>query len=89
MREIRLYGSEGGGAEANRLSLPLSSSTLRVASPRRAATPFAVRGTGADRGPFRDATVRNPDDAERRRRHSHAGTCLASRTPCFDRGRED
>jgi hypothetical protein len=24
MREIRLYGSEGGGAEANRLSLPLS-----------------------------------------------------------------
>jgi len=30
MREIRLYGSEGGGAEANRLSLPLSSSTLRV-----------------------------------------------------------
>ena len=31
MREIRPYGSEGGGAEANRLSLPLSSSTLRVA----------------------------------------------------------
>jgi hypothetical protein len=30
MREIRLYGSEGGGAEANRLSLPLSSATLRV-----------------------------------------------------------
>jgi hypothetical protein len=24
MRAIRLYGSEGGGAEANRLSLPLS-----------------------------------------------------------------
>ena len=30
MREIRLYGSEGGGAEANRLSLPLSSGTLCV-----------------------------------------------------------
>ncbi len=30
MREIRLHGSEGGGAELNRLSLPLSSSTLRV-----------------------------------------------------------
>ncbi len=28
MREIRSYGSEGGGAEANRLSLPLSSGTL-------------------------------------------------------------
>ena len=30
MREIRLYGSEGGGTEANRSFLPLSSATLRV-----------------------------------------------------------
>ena len=30
MREIRPSGSEGGGAETNRLSLPLSSRTLRV-----------------------------------------------------------
>ncbi len=27
MRENRLYGSEGGGAETNRLSLPLSTPT--------------------------------------------------------------
>jgi REP element-mobilizing transposase RayT len=37
VREIRLHGSEGGGAEPNRLSLPLSSSTLRVVF-RRGAT---------------------------------------------------
>ena len=30
MREIRLYGSEGGEAQANGPSLPLSSGTLRV-----------------------------------------------------------
>ena len=30
MREIRLYGSEGGEAQANGPSLPLSSPTLRV-----------------------------------------------------------
>lgn len=28
MREIRTYGSEGGGAEANRLFLPLSRGKL-------------------------------------------------------------
>ena len=39
MREIRLYGSEGGGAEANRLSLPLSSGTLRVLRGRPAGRP--------------------------------------------------
>ena len=31
MREIRLYGSEGGGAEFNRLFLPLSSPWRRDA----------------------------------------------------------
>ena len=30
MREIRLYGSEGGGTELNRSSLPLSTPRLRV-----------------------------------------------------------
>ena len=30
MREIRLSGSEGGGAESNRLSLPLSGREVRV-----------------------------------------------------------
>ena len=35
MREIRLYGSEGGGIEANRFFLPLSSLTLRVVRPGR------------------------------------------------------
>ena len=33
MREIRLSGSEGGGAELNRLSLPLSSAALGAAPP--------------------------------------------------------
>ena len=33
MREIRLYGSEGGEAQTNGLSLPLSFSTLRVVRP--------------------------------------------------------
>ena len=32
MRENRLYGSEGGGAELNRLSLPLSTEAHLVSS---------------------------------------------------------
>ena len=32
MREIRLYGSEGGGAEINRLFLPLSKAVGRMTS---------------------------------------------------------
>ena len=46
MREIRLYGSEGGGAETNRLSLPLSSWTL----PR----PYSAEGRrrGASKSAF-------------------------------------
>ena len=33
MREIRLSGSEGGGFEFNRLSLPLSSEIRTVSAP--------------------------------------------------------
>ncbi len=36
MREIRLYGSEGGGAEINRLFLPLPCSCGASGSARRA-----------------------------------------------------
>lgn len=35
MREIRPSGSEGGGAETNRLSLPLSLVTTALASAQR------------------------------------------------------
>jgi hypothetical protein len=72
MREIRLYGSEGGGAEANRLSLPLSSATLRVVRVASGgiAAGTAIRARSADR----ERGCREPrrGDAERRGRHSHA-----------------
>jgi hypothetical protein len=38
MREIRPYGSAGGGTELNQSSLPRSSGTLRVLPPRLAVT---------------------------------------------------
>src|SRR5438093_1212582 len=44
MREIRLSGSEGGGTELNRSSLPLSSS---VAAPRQSAGEMNGHATAA------------------------------------------
>ena len=89
MREIRLYGSEGGGAEANRLSLPLSSATLRVVRPPRPPTlkkrtqsvrdgiPTEVRGNeyGVSRG--RGHSVRgNKDSTFFKSRSDHEPFCL-------------
>ena len=46
MREIRLSGSEGGGAELNRLSLPLSSGHRANSSSWRTASPAGQAGRG-------------------------------------------
>ena len=43
MRENRPYGSEGGGAEFNRLSLPLSLSFLHVRGGRMVYAKMASR----------------------------------------------
>jgi len=42
MRETRLSGSEGGGDDHNRLSLPLSTVTRRTSDSRYRSTPESI-----------------------------------------------
>jgi hypothetical protein len=42
MREIRLYGSEGGGAETNRSFLPLSRGVLEASRTYRLSTEVSL-----------------------------------------------
>ena len=47
MREIRLHGSEGGGAETNRSFLPLSCSRPTSHALRSLGSPSLARGAGS------------------------------------------